>query len=58
MGRNTKTDQPAFTGKQLLATEKYNNRAARIVLHDDERYTYADADSLIEEFMKKDDVTC
>lgn len=42
-----------FKGSQLLKLPKYNDRVARIVIKQDERYSFEEADALIFDFMKK-----
>ena len=44
----------AFTKEQILNSKKYRNRrdALGVVLKDDESYTIADIESLLDGFMK------
>lgn len=39
--------------EQLLRMPQYNNRVARIVLKGDGTYSFAEADELIRDYMKK-----
>lgn len=42
-----------YRGAQLLKLVKYNNRVARVVLKPNELYSFAEADKLVFDFMKK-----
>lgn len=45
---------PAFTKEQLLAFSKYCGRRdlLGVLLQDNRRYTYAEVDALVDNFMK------
>ncbi len=45
---------PAFTKEQLLAFSKYCGRRdlLGVLLQDGQRYTYAEVDALVDDFMK------
>lgn len=45
---------PAFTKEQLLAFSKYCGRRdlLGVLLQDNQRYTYAEVDALVDDFMK------
>ncbi len=45
--------QKEYKGRQLLQMDKYNNRIARIVLNPDKSYSFADADELITQYLKR-----
>lgn len=44
----------AFTKSNILKMERYKNRRdlLSVLLHDEQRYTFKQVDSLIENFMK------
>lgn len=42
-----------FKGSQLMRMDKYNNRIARIVLDPEKKYSFAEADEMINEYLKK-----
>lgn len=50
----TKQAQPGFTKEQLLSSEKYAGRrdALTAILEDGKTYTTAEADQLLDKFMK------
>lgn len=45
---------PAFTKEQLLAFSRYRGRRdlLSVLLQDGRRYTYAEVDALVDDFMK------
>ena len=47
-------EAPAFTKDQLLTFDKYRGRRdlLGVLLEDGRRYTYAEVDSLVDDFMK------
>ena len=42
-----------YKGEQLLRMDKYNSRAARVVIKPDGVYSFEGADKLISDIMKK-----
>jgi len=42
-----------YKGEQLLRMDKYNSRAARVVIKPDGVYSFEEADKLISDIMKK-----
>ena len=50
--QKTKTEETAYKGSQLLRMDKYNHRIARIVIDAEKLYTFAEADTLIENYGK------
>lgn len=52
--RKNEESAPAFTGAQLLSFDRYSERRDLLgaLLDKNQRYTFAEADALIEDFMK------
>lgn len=52
--RKNEENAPAFTGAQLLTFDRYSDRRdlLRALVDQDQRYTFDEADTLIENFMK------
>lgn len=48
-----KAIENSYRGSQLLKMQKYNNRVARIVIDADKSYTFAEADTKIENYGKR-----
>ena len=48
------SEAPAFSKDQLLTFDKYRGRSdlLGVLLEDGRRYTYADVDALVDDFMK------
>lgn len=50
---NTTVPTVEYKGSQLLRMVRYDNRIARIVIDADKMYTFAEADKLISNYLKK-----